>query len=182
MKALATIAASLLAPMAFGQSAPNTPQKTCTAAKTHAELDRRMTERAIWSTEVLAYVDERKSPKEHSPGTARITLKSALDGLTCYKWRVELVTPQCLQAPIGRDAAYLSSLTTLQRPDMSSGSPAFLEPSAEQEFMVEFDHSATIGNERATLTYDYPCYADGDYGTIRGHFKVSLRATNNTDV
>ena len=27
-----------------------------------------------------------------------------------------------------------------------------------------------------------PCYADGGYGTIRGHFKVSLRATNNTDV
>ena len=85
MKALATIAAALLAPMAFGQSTPNTPQQTCTAAKTHAELDRRMTERAIWSTEVLAYVDERKSPREHSPGTARITLKPALDGLTCYK-------------------------------------------------------------------------------------------------
>ena len=65
---------------------------------------------------------------------------------------------------------------------MAANSPAFLEPSAEQEFMVEFDHSATIGNERATMTYDYPCYADGGYGTIRGHFKVSLWATNNTDV
>ena len=59
MRTLAIVAATMLAaPLAFAQDAPNTPQKTCTAAKTHAELDRRMTERAIWSTEVLAYVDE----------------------------------------------------------------------------------------------------------------------------
>ena len=48
--------------------------------------------------------------------------------------------------------------------------------------MIEFDHSATIGNEMATSTYEYPCYTDGGYGTMRGHFKVSLRATNNLDV
>ena len=83
MKTLATIAATMLAATTtFAQNAATTtPQQICQGVRTHAELDRRMTQRVIWSTEVLAYIDERKSPREHSPGTARIA-KPALFGFS----------------------------------------------------------------------------------------------------